>query len=105
MGKDGITLINIVRKEEHIAQLKNIGADHVLNCSRPTFGKEMRALFKQAQPSIFFDCVSGDLGAKIFGAMPARSTTYVYGALDLKPYDIPAGELLFTDKTLKGFWM
>lgn len=103
--KEGITLINIVRRQDNVDLLASIGADHTLDCTKETFGKDMRALFKQLKPKIFFDCISGDLGTQVFSAMPAKSTTYVYGALDLKPYEIPAGEMLFTDKTLKGFWM
>ena len=103
--KEGINLINIVRRQSNVELLKSIGSEYILDCSTETFGKDMRTMFKKLKPMFFFDCVSGDLGTKIFSAMPAKSTTYVYGALDLKPYDIPAGELLFTDKSLKGFWM
>jgi len=62
-------------------------------------------MFKKNQPKIFFDCVSGELGGKVFSAMPRETSTYVYGALDLTPYSLPAGEFLFTDKILRGFWM
>jgi NADPH:quinone reductase-like Zn-dependent oxidoreductase len=104
-AKEGITLINIVRKPEQVEMLKALGADVVLNCSLPTFEKDMRKCFKTHKPAAFFDCVSGDLGTKIFCAMPQYSSTYVYGALDYKPYELPAGELIFRPKILTGFWM
>ena len=104
-AKEGITLINIVRKAEQVDMLKALGATEVLNCSLDTFGADMRRSFKKHKPGMFFDCVSGDLGTKIFCAMPMHSTTYVYGALDLKPYELPAGELIFKPKILRGFWM
>jgi NADPH2:quinone reductase len=35
--EDGIPLINIVRREEHVKILKDLGAEYILNSSEPGF--------------------------------------------------------------------
>lgn len=101
-----ITLINIVRKHEQIAELKSeMNAEHVLNSSSPNFEKEMKDSFRKLKPQGFFDCVSGELGTQIIKALPRKSVTYSYGALSFAPYELMAGEIMFLDKTVKGFWL
>ena len=54
---DKIPLVNIVRKEEHEALLKGIGAEHVVNMSKPTFLDDLmvaiRSPLRSARPSLF----------------------------------------------------
>ncbi len=54
---------------------------------------------------ICFDAVAGEITGKVLAAMPKNSTAYVYGALDLKPCQIDAGQLIFAGKSVKGFWL
>src|SRR5262247_4340911 len=39
--KDGIPLVNVVRRQEHVDLLKELGAKHVLTSGTPTFMDEL----------------------------------------------------------------
>lgn len=100
--KDGIDLINIVRKPEQVELLKSQGAHYVLDSSAEGFDRELAAAIEATQAYIAFDAIGGgELGSRILTAMekaalkgvdlpgPYGSDTfkqlYIYGSLDLSP--------------------
>jgi NADPH:quinone reductase len=100
--KDNVPLVNIVRKAEHVAVLKGIGAVHVCNSSAPTFMDDLTDALAATGATIAFDAVGGGkLAGQILTAMEAAinrtakeysrygSTThkqvYIYGGLDRGP--------------------
>lgn len=108
LAKDeGYRAIGIVRRDEQIAHLKELGAAHVLNSVAPGFGAELRAVLKDEKPRIFLDAVTGTVAAKIFHEMGRKSRWIVYGRLDDKSDTTLAepGQLIFMDKHIEGFWL
>ena len=56
---DGIPLINIVRSEEQVALLKDLGAAHVLNSSDPNFQRALADAIAETGVSLAFDAIGG----------------------------------------------
>ena len=100
--KDGVALVNIVRKPEQEALLRSLGATHVCNASAPTFLQDLTAALVATGATIAFDATGGGrLAGQILGCMEAAinsraseysrygSTThkqvYLYGGLDTSP--------------------
>ena len=100
--KDNVGLVNIVRKAEHVALLKGIGATHVCNSSAPSFMDDLTEALAATGATVAFDAVGGGkLAGQILTAMEAAlnrtakeysrygSTThkqvYIYGGLDRGP--------------------
>ena len=100
--KDNVALVNIVRRAEHVAQLKRIGATHVCNSSAPSFMDDLTEALVATGATVAFDAIGGGrLGGQILAAMEAAvnrtakeysrygSTThkqvYIYGGLDRGP--------------------
>jgi NADPH:quinone reductase len=100
--KDGIGLVNIVRKPEQEAILRAIGAKHVCNAGSPTFMSELTEALVATGATIAFDATGGGkLAGQILTGMEAAlnrsakeysrygSTThkqvYIYGGLDTGP--------------------
>jgi NADPH2:quinone reductase len=100
--KDGVPLVNIVRKAEHVTVLKGIGATYVCNSTAPSFMDELTEALAATGATIAFDAVGGGkLAGQILTAMEAAinrtakeysrygSTThkqvYIYGGLDRGP--------------------
>ena len=100
--KDGVALVNIVRKPEQEALLRSLGATHVCNASAPTFVQDLSAALVSTGATIAFDAIGGGrLAGQILGCMEAAinsrateysrygSTThkqvYLYGGLDTGP--------------------
>ncbi|CAN7649723.1 zinc-binding dehydrogenase [Variovorax paradoxus] len=100
--KDGIALVNIVRKPEQEALLRGIGAKYVCNASSPTFLEDLTQALVETDATLAFDATGGGkLAGQILGCMEAAlnrtakeysrygSTThkqvYIYGGLDRSP--------------------
>ncbi len=103
--KDGIALVNIVRKPEQAALLKEIGAKYVCDTSSATFMEELTQALVETGATIAFDATGGGkLAGQILTCMEAAlnrtateysrygSTThkqvYIYGGLDTGPTEI-----------------
>jgi len=100
--KDGVALVNIVRKPEQEAILRAIGAKYVCNAASPTFLEDLTQALVATGATIAFDATGGGkLAGQILGCMEAAlnktateysrygSTThkqvYLYGGLDTSP--------------------
>ncbi len=100
--EDKIGLVNIVRKPEHVALLKSLGAEHVCNAESPTFMDDLTAALAATGATLAFDATGGGkLAGQILTCMEAAlnktskeysrygSTThkqvYLYGGLDTSP--------------------
>jgi NADPH2:quinone reductase len=100
--KDGVDLVNIVRKPEQEALLRGLGAKYVCNASSPTFLDDLTQALVDTGATLAFDATGGGkLAGQILGCMEAAlnrtakeysrygSTThkqvYIYGGLDRSP--------------------
>ena len=103
--KDGVALVNIVRKPEQAALLKAIGAKYICDSSSATFMQELTEALVASGATIAFDAIGGGkLAGQILAGMEAAanqkateysrygSTThkqvYIYGGLDRGPTEI-----------------
>lgn len=102
---DGVPLVNIVRRPEQAAILRDLGAEHVVDSSSPTFLDDLTAALTTTGATIAFDAIGGGpLAGQILGCMEAaanaRATTYsrygsdvhkqvyIYGGLDRGPTEL-----------------
>jgi NADPH:quinone reductase-like Zn-dependent oxidoreductase len=105
-NKEGIEVINIVRKESTIEELKLIGGKYSVSTSDNNWEKDYSDLCKQFDVKILFDCLGGEFTSKCFNAMPNGSTLYHFGNLEKKPIvNISTADLIFKNKEIKGFWL
>ena len=102
---DGIPLVNIVRKQEQVDILKNIGAEYVCNTSDPDFMKTLIKAVVETGATLGFDATgggnNGELPGQILSAMEVAANknskeysrygsetykqVYIYGGLDQTP--------------------
>ena len=100
--KDGVPLVNIVRKPDQEELLRSLGAVHVCNSSSPTFSTDLVEALKATSATLAFDATGGGtLVSQILNGMEeaANSTAgeysrygstvhkhvYIYGGLDTSP--------------------
>ncbi len=99
---DGVDLVNIVRKQEHIELLEGIGAKYVCNSSEASFMEDLTDALVATGATLAFDATGGGrLAGQILTCMEIAanktakeysrygSTThkqvYIYGGLDRSP--------------------
>lgn len=101
--EDGVPLVNVVRRPEHVDMLRDLGATHVCDSSAPDFDDALTAAIRDTGATLAFDAVGGELAGRLLVAMeranapatysPYGSTVhkqvYVYGLLDAAPVSVP----------------
>ncbi|MEM9502226.1 MAG: zinc-binding dehydrogenase [Pseudomonadota bacterium] len=100
--EDGMKLVNIVRKQEHVDQLKALGAQYVVNSSDDDYMSQLRAAIKETGAFLGFDPIGGGQNTdNVLKAMEQVASSqmkefsrygssqdkkmYMYGRLDLGP--------------------
>jgi NADPH:quinone reductase-like Zn-dependent oxidoreductase len=105
-SEQGFRPIAIVRRDDQIPLLKQIGAAHVLNEKAPDFRDRLRDVLKAEPARIFLDALTGPVASTIFAAMPRGARWIIYGRLDPSPTVIgEPGQLIFAGKRIEGFWL
>lgn len=106
--KDGVPLVNVVRRHEQATLLRKLGAQYVCDSSAPTFMQDLFDALEATGATIAFDATGGGtLAGQILGAMEAAAVArgaarsmygttvhkqvYVYGLLDHRPITLQAG--------------
>ena len=103
--KFSIPIINVVRRDEQVKALRELGTEYVLDSSKPGFDVQLRDLCHRLQATIAFEAVSGEMSLRVQRAQPSGSRLVVYGALSLQPSQSDPGALIFEKKTVEGFWL
>jgi NADPH:quinone reductase len=95
---DGIGLVNVVRSDEQGVALRELGAVHVVDSSKPDFAAQLTEAIRETGATLAFDAIGGgSIASDILNAMeraqpPLASYTpygssvlkqvYIYGSLD-----------------------
>ncbi|MEM8695936.1 MAG: zinc-binding dehydrogenase [Pseudomonadota bacterium] len=105
---DGVDLVNIVRRDEQVELLRDMGAKYVCNSSSETFAADLTDAVHETGATLAFDATGGgDLASKILSAMEAAAArtpgaysiygsvahkqVYLYGGLDVSPTVLTRG--------------
>ena len=106
--KDGINLVNIVRKPEQEALLRGLGAQWVCNATSPSFMDDLTQALVETGATLAFDATGGGkLAGQILTCMeaalnrtakeysrygsPIHKQVYLYGNLDMAPTEFNRG--------------
>jgi NADPH2:quinone reductase len=104
-NKDGIKLVNIVRRPEHVDLLRSQGAEWVCNSTAPTFMDDLTSALVATGATIAFDATGGGkLASQILTCMEIAANktakefsrygsstykqVYIYGGLDRSPTEL-----------------
>jgi NADPH:quinone reductase-like Zn-dependent oxidoreductase len=102
----GLGAVAVIRRRGDEDALRALGATDVLVSSEHDFASQLGAAIKTTKARIFLDAVGDQTAAAIFTAMPSGAQWVVYGKMST---DAPAlthlGQLIFMDKTIRGFWL
>lgn len=103
--QENVPLVNIVRKPEQAAVLREIGAKYICDSSAPTFMKDLTDALVATGATIAFDAIGGGkLAGQILSCMEAavnrsapeysrygssvHKQVYIYGGLDRSPTEL-----------------
>ncbi len=103
--REGIQVINVVRRDEQVEFLKQQGATVVVNSNDSDFEQQLHDACHQHQARLAFDAVAGPLTTQLLDAMPSQSRVTIYGGLSYQESQVNATQFIFQEKIIDGFWL
>lgn len=102
--KKKIPLINVVRRQEHVEILKEIGAEHIINTSEEGWEQNLKELSHKLKARVCFEAIAGETTGKILNVMPRDSVAYLFGALSQQPAGfLDPIQTIFRNKRVEGW--
>ena len=102
--KEGLNIIDIVRRDDQKEALTEQGFENVI-VSGPKFERDLRVSAKKLNVTVAFDAVGGEITGTLAGCMPNGSHVIVYGGLAGTACEVHPGSLIFQGQTIHGYWL
>lgn len=103
--REGIQIVNVVRRDAQVELLKAQGADIVLNSNDERFEQQLHEVCHQTKTHLAFDAVAGPLTNQLLKAMPPNSKVTVFSALSRQSVQASPDLLIFENKRIDNFWL
>jgi NADPH:quinone reductase-like Zn-dependent oxidoreductase len=100
----GLKTVNVVRRDDVVAEIKAIGADVVL-VDGPDLAKRVAAETGKAPIALAVDGVADTSTTGLLACLADKGVHVFYSAISGKPLVAPAQPLIFRDVSIRGFWL
>ena len=100
----GLKTVNIVRREELVAELKAAGGDVVL-VDGPDIVERAQASIANAEIALALDCLSGPATAMLGAILSHGGMLVSYGAMSGAPIALNPGDLIYKALTIRSFFL
>ncbi|MBW7997158.1 MAG: zinc-dependent alcohol dehydrogenase family protein [Candidatus Glassbacteria bacterium] len=101
---EGLRTVNVVRRKELIAPLKEMGGDVVLIDGKD-LPQRIAAATGNAEIRLAIDAVAGDICDRLAASLAEGGTIVNYGLLSGNPCAVSPLNVVFRGITLTGFWL
>ena len=104
-GKEkGVNVLGLVRRDAAVAELAALGFKTVVATEGEGWQDRVRAITGGAPIIRGIESLGGDGAAQLSSILADGAQLVSFGAMTGRPLKISAGELLFRNITVKGFW-
>jgi NADPH:quinone reductase-like Zn-dependent oxidoreductase len=100
----GLKTVNVVRREDVVAEIKAIGGDVVL-VDGPDLAKRVAAETGNAPIALAVDGVGDSATTNLLGCLADKGVHVFYSAISGKPSVVPATQFIFREVSMRGFWL
>ncbi|BDS07476.1 quinone oxidoreductase [Oceaniferula spumae] len=99
----GLRTINLVRREEPIKELVDLGANLVLLDNAESI-EHVKKVTADQPPALALNAVGGDSALRLMDALAPKGTHVTYGAMSMRSLKVPNKFLIFKRIELHGYW-
>ncbi len=99
----GLPLINIVRRDQQVKELREMGATYVFQSEAASFQKDLTGTAADLNATLILDAVAGEQSAILLSSAPPGSVLVNYARLSGKPVMADPPDLMMKKKQVKGF--
>ncbi|MCL7930598.1 zinc-binding dehydrogenase [Halomonas llamarensis] len=100
----GINTINLVRRDAGVSELEALGIEHAISTAQPDWQDKARSIMGEPMAQAAVDSIGGHDSASLLALLGEEGTLVSFGSMSGEPMQITAGDLIFKQATVKGFW-
>src|SRR3546814_14839288 len=100
----GIPVPGLVRRDDGVGEMAALGVDNMLSTATPDWMDAAKALLGDGLASVAVDSIGGRASAELMALLGENGVLVSFGAPRGGPMQVPTGDMLFTQATVKGFW-
>ena len=100
----GLKTVNVVRRDDVVAEVKAIGGDVVL-VDGPDLAKRVASETSKAPIALAVDGVGDTSTTNLLGCLAEKAVHVFYSTISGKPSIVPATHFIFRDISMRGFWL
>ena len=100
----GVHVLGLVRRDAGVDELKALGIDNVLSTTQPDWKARAQALLGDTLAHAAVDSIGGQASADLVSLLGDNGTLVSFGTMAGEAMQIPSGDLIFKQATVKGFW-
>ncbi|MFN7182681.1 MAG: zinc-binding dehydrogenase [Thermomonas haemolytica] len=103
-GARGLRVVNIVRREEGVAELVALGIAHVVCSTQSGWMQQVREITGPGLAQAAIDSVGGRASGTLLALLGNNGVLVSFGALTGEPMQLSPADLIFKQAVVKGFW-
>ncbi|MGC5075477.1 zinc-binding dehydrogenase [Agrococcus sp. DT81.2] len=100
----GVRVVGLVRRREAVDELREARIDDVVATSEAGWRDRLEAITGGAAIAAGVDSVGGSAAGEVLEVVGDGGTLIVFGSMDVPVLELPVGELIFKQKSVRGFW-
>lgn len=100
----GVNTISLVRRDTAINELKALGVQHVVSTEQSDWQAQVKSLLGNHTIRAAVDSIGGSASKDLVGLLGESGTLVSFGSMNGEPMQIPTGDVIFKQVTVKGFW-
>jgi NADPH2:quinone reductase len=97
-------VLGLVRRAAGVEELRALGIDNVVSTDSGDWRDRATAITGGAPVRVGVDSVGGTASGDLLSLLAEQGTLVVFGAMASPTMQIPSGDMIFKEATLKGFW-
>lgn len=101
----GINVVNLVRRESAIGELAELGIGNAVATETAGWKDEVRAMTGGVPIRAAVDGVGGASSGDLLSLLGEKGVLVSFGVMSGEPMQISAGDMIFKQAVVKGFWL
>ena len=100
----GVNVANLVRRDDGVAELQALGIANVFSTASDDWRQAVRTALGDQLATAAVDSIGGSASGDLMGLLGEGGTLVSFGSMTGEPMQIPSGDVIFKQATVKGFW-
>ncbi len=100
----GVNLLNLVRRDDAVAELTAMDIENVLSTSDPDWKQKAHAIIGEQGARAAVDSVGGTVATDLTELLGEEGQLVIFGTATGTPLALNSGLMIFKHLTVKGFW-